>query len=63
MIEELIARATRRGWPIPENFSETLAIYADESTLAAMLEKVWQAHALDDLLSEHDIDPKKLANG
>ena len=40
-----------------------LAIYADESALAAMLEKVWQAHALDDLLSEHDIDPKKLANG
>jgi Fic family protein len=63
MIEELIARATRRGWSIPENFSETLAIYADESALAAMLEKVWQAHALDDLLSEHDIDPKKLANG
>jgi hypothetical protein len=63
MVEELIARATRRGWPIPENFSETLAIYADESALAAMLEEVWQAEALDDLLSGHDIDPKKLANG
>jgi hypothetical protein len=63
MINELIARATRRGWTIPENFAETMAIYADEGALAAMLEKVWRADALDDMLSDQGIDAKKFSNG
>lgn len=63
LAEELTSRATRRGWTVPDNFAETIVIYADENELAAMLEKVWQADSLENLLGEHDIDLKKMTNG
>jgi Fic family protein len=53
---ELTSRAERRGWIIPDNFAKTIAVYANENDLAAMLEKVWQANTLEDLLAEHGID-------
>jgi Fic family protein len=63
LLDELVARAKRRGWAIPHNFAETLAIYADDAQLAAMLEDVWQADSLESLLGDQDIDLKKFSIG
>ncbi|MGM4877669.1 Fic family protein [Bradyrhizobium sp. 956_D2_N1_5] len=60
--EELSSRMARRGWAVPDNFAETITIYADESALAAMLEQVWRASTLKDLLYGHQIVMPGMAN-
>ncbi|MEH2500261.1 Fic family protein [Bradyrhizobium sp. AZCC 1678] len=62
LAEELSSRMARRGWAVPDNFAETITIYADESALAAMLEQVWRASTLKDLLDEHQIVMPGMAN-
>lgn len=62
LAEELASRMARRGWVVPDHFAETLAIYADESALAAMLDEVWRVNTLKDLLDKHDINLPGIAN-
>ena len=62
MAKELGARVARRGWSAPDNFDETIAIYADEGALAAMLTDVWKADTLKELLDLHHIDLPGMAN-
>ncbi|SIO37078.1 Fic family protein [Bradyrhizobium erythrophlei] len=62
LAKELSSRMARRGWAVPDNFAETIAIYVNESALAAMLEEVWRASSLKDLLDEHQIVIPGVAN-
>jgi hypothetical protein len=62
MAKELGSRVARRGWSAPDNFDETIAIYADQGTLAAMLADVWKTDTLKDLLDIHHIEVPDLAN-
>lgn len=55
MAKELGSRVARRGWTAPDNFDEMIAIYADEGALTAMLNEVWRANTLKDLLDQHHI--------
>lgn len=52
---ELSSRVARRGWTAPDNFGEAIAIYADDSALAAMLQDVWRVDTLEDLLALHSV--------
>ena len=60
--KELGVRVARRGWSAPDNFDETIAIYAGEGALAAMLTDVWKADTLKELLDLHHIDLPGMAN-
>jgi Fic family protein len=55
LARELGARIHRRGWKVPANFDENIAIYAQATDLAAMLQEVWRVDSLDDLLLIHNI--------
>jgi Fic family protein len=63
MSRELGSRIARRGWSAPEGFDETIAIYADKETLAAMLQDVWKADSLGELLGMHSVDLPGMTNG
>jgi Fic family protein len=62
LAEELSSRMVRRGWAVPDNFAETIAVYANDNVLATMLDEVWRASSLKDLLDEHQITIPGMAN-
>jgi hypothetical protein len=63
MARELGSRVARRGWKAADNFDETIAIYAEADTLAAMLQDAWRVGSFEELLELHSVRLPGMTHG